>query len=278
MQTSHIDNRLIQILAQHQPAALAAGSFLPQQGLSGQTLIVGEGHAKAVARAEPHLSMPWVSRRREYAILKQLQGQGLGPTPVVWASPWLVVEHLPGNALSAAETGEHIAEVADLLARLHHQPLCGQRISMTDLLAQYWQRCQTHSPQWLRRWRRLQRQGEPKPLRLALLHMDVHGGNVIATAQGLRLIDWEYAGDGDIALELAAASLMTPLRPAQQQRLIERYAQCCALSPERLARQVQRWKPWLRLLMACWYQLRAEQTQDAELQALAARAWLSRSD
>jgi aminoglycoside phosphotransferase (APT) family kinase protein len=34
--------------------------------------------------------------------------------------------------------------------------------------------------------------------------MDVHAGNIIHSESGLRLIDWEYAGDGDIALELAA--------------------------------------------------------------------------
>lgn len=36
-------------------------------------------------------------------------------------------------------------------------------------------------------------------LRLGPLHMDVHGDNIVRTASGLRLIDWEYAGDGDIA-------------------------------------------------------------------------------
>jgi thiamine kinase len=34
--------------------------------------------------------------------------------------------------------------------------------------------------------------------------MDVHAGNIVHTPAGDRLIDWEYAGDGDIALELAA--------------------------------------------------------------------------
>ena len=43
-----------------------------------------------------------------------------------------------------------------------------------------------------------------RPLRLALLHMDIHGGNVIRHRDSLQLIDWEYASDGDVALELAA--------------------------------------------------------------------------
>ncbi len=35
--------------------------------------------------------------------------------------------------------------------------------------------------------------------------MDVHGDNIVLTSAGLRLIDWEYAGDGDDCVgELAA--------------------------------------------------------------------------
>ncbi len=65
-------------------------------------------------------------------------------------------------------------------------------------------------------------------MRLAPLHMDVHAGNIVHTAGGLRLIDWEYAGDGDIALELAAVWM-----PDNQQRhqLIEAYARLAHMSP-----------------------------------------------
>ncbi|WP_257896521.1 phosphotransferase, partial [Enterobacter chuandaensis] len=50
----------------------------------------------------------------------------------------------------------------------------------------------------------LRKTGEPQPIRLSPLHMDVHAGNIVHTPEGGRLIDWEYAGDGDVALELAA--------------------------------------------------------------------------
>ncbi|HAB74651.1 MAG TPA: thiamine kinase, partial [Pantoea sp.] len=43
--------------------------------------------------------------------------------------------------------------------------------------------------------------------------------------------------------------------------------------PAALARQVARWQPWLRLLMASWYQLRAEQSDDAALRQLARQSW-----
>jgi thiamine kinase len=100
--------------------------------------------------------------------------------------------------------------------------------------------------------------------------MDVHAGNLIADEKGLHLIDWEYAADGDVALELAA---LCAADPEQASRWLEAYAQAACLSPAALARQVARWQPWLRLLMASWYQLRAEQSGDAALQQLAQQSW-----
>ncbi len=112
--------------------------------------------------------------------------------------------------------------------------------------------------------------GEPHPLRLAPIHMDVHAGNLIVTTDGLRLIDWEYAADGDVALELAA---ICAVDPHQQTEWVAAYAQTMQLAPARLQQQIRRWQPWLHLLMASWYQLRAEQTQDETLQQLARASW-----
>lgn len=96
--------------------------------------------------------------------------------------------------------------LTNLLYDVHQQPRFGWRVTLAPLLAQYWQTCDParRTPRWLRWHQRLRRRGEPRPLRLAPLHMDVHAGNIIHSEFGLRLIDWEYAGDGDIALELAA--------------------------------------------------------------------------
>lgn len=52
--------------------------------------------------------------------------------------------------------------------------------------------------------KRLRKARELRFLRLSLLYMDVYVGNLVYSALGLKFIDWEYVGDGDIALELAA--------------------------------------------------------------------------
>jgi thiamine kinase len=75
--------------------------------------------------------------------------------------------------------------------------------SRFTLLEQYWQQASPARRTRLAQLKRLRKAGEPQPLRLAPLHMDVHAATS-STRRGRRLIDWEYAGDGDVALELAA--------------------------------------------------------------------------
>ncbi len=122
---------------------------------------------------------------------------------------------------------------------------------------------------WLRLLHRLRRRGEPRPLRLAPLHMDVHPGNLVQAQTQLRLIDWEYAGDGDVALELACVWLDDATREA----LLVDYAQRALMDATLLRRQVARWRPWSGLLMAGWYERRFQETGDRKFITLADEAW-----
>ena len=100
--------------------------------------------------------------------------------------------------------------------------------------------------------------------------MDVHAGNIVHTAEGIRLIDWEYAGDGDVALELAA--VWTESDDARQ-TLIWDYAEVARIDADALRRQVKRWRPWVVMLMAGWFEMRYQQSRDKHFIALADDAW-----
>ncbi len=151
---------------------------------------------------------------------------------------WMAVEYLHGVVNSALPDAD---ELAALLYHLHQQPRFGWRIALSPLLAQYWSCCDParRTPFWLRRLKQLQN-GEPRPLRLAPLHMDVHGDNIVLTSAGLRLIDWEYAGDGDIALELAAVWVEDE---RQHRQLANAYAACARIDARQLWRQIRLWHP-----------------------------------
>ena len=100
--------------------------------------------------------------------------------------------------------------------------------------------------------------------------MDAHGDNIVRTASGLRLIDWEYAGDGDIALELAAVWVSDE---SQHQQLVSTYAQRAHIEPDVLWRQVRQWQPWIMMLKAGWFEYRWRQTGDRQFIRLADETW-----
>ncbi len=271
--TYNIDPVLQRLIRQQIPAASAAGSFSPLPGIGCLSGKVTWGEEQWLARGSIRRSLPFINRQRECRILKKLTKTRLGPRVIGYAPPWLLLEWRTGESLTAADFSARLPELSQLMTQLHHQPPTGYRLSLLSLLQTYWQRCQQRTIRWQRALRRLQQQGEPAPLRLAPLHMDIHSGNVLDDGQQLRLIDWEYAADGDIALELAVMCRMNALSPAECDALIKHYAAQNCLPVGVLTRQIYRWQPWLRLLIASWTQWRSEQHNDARLQRDALAAW-----
>lgn len=237
-------------------------------GLSGASCIIERGTHRLVLR-QPHDALaPEAYFLRQYHALQRLPAD-LAPHPRFYTSGWLTVDYLAGEIKTGLPGSR---ELAELLYYLHQQPRFGWRIALMPLLDQYWQQSDTarRTPFWLAQLKRLRRQGEPEPLRLAPLHMDVHAGNIVHTASGLRLIDWEYAGDGDIALELAAVWTQNA---QERQQLLAAYAQIARVDIHQLERQVTRWRPWVLLLMAGWYELRWRQSGDKQFISLADEIW-----
>jgi thiamine kinase len=240
---------------------------LTEKGLSGGSCIISDGVQRRVLRQPHDPQAPLSHFLRQYHALCRLPAT-LSPAPVFFSPCWMVVEYCAGEVKSALP---ECLSLAGLLYHLHQQPRFGWRIALAPLLELYWQQSDParRTVTWLRWHRRLLRQREPQPLRLAPLHMDVHAGNIIHSDAGLRLIDWEYAGDGDIALELAAVWCDT----AERRRLVKEYSRLAHLDERQLWRQIQRWRPWVLLLMAGWYERRWQQSGDRQFIALAEATW-----
>jgi thiamine kinase len=257
------DDCLSRYFPGYQPLAHSAPA-----GLSGGSCIIERQGHRIVLRKHHDPSAPDFYFLRQYRALRALPAT-LAPQPLGYFPGWMAVEYLEG---ATGPTLPNAHATATLLYHLHQQKNFGWRVSLWPLLERYWQFSSPlrRTPRWLRILKRLHQQGEPQPLRLAPLHMDVHAGNIIDTPVGLRLIDWEYAADGDVALELAAVWTQTP---AQRSALIAAYAQAAQLDETRLAQQVNRWQPWIQMLMVTWYEYRWQQTGDQQFIALADEGW-----
>ncbi|WP_457920935.1 phosphotransferase [Sodalis endosymbiont of Henestaris halophilus] len=217
-----------------------------------------------------------VNRRREFRLLRVLKGSGLAPRPRSITSEWLIMEWLPGEPINAQgwQQALTMGTIAAILARLHQHRCSGYPLNLQTRYARYWQASDPsrRSPTWLRLHRRFLHRSQPSIMRQALLHMDVHQGNVLHQKGGsLMLIDWEYAGDGDIALELAALFCGNSLPSADRERLLADYLQLMpGLTCNHLCRQIKSWIPWVNYLMLLWYETRWFQTSNQHFIDLAA--------
>lgn len=258
---------LVELFSARFPAAQAAGPVSAIGGLSGHSLAVTLDGELRVARMQSADKSGLHLLRRQWRALKQMPAE-LAPAPYCYCPPWLVVNWLVGDTCTVLPD---TAPLAALLAHLHHQPLFGWRVRLLPSLQRYWQQSDParRTIHWWRALKKCHQLGEPRGLRLAPLHMDIHPGNLILTDDGLRLIDWEYAGDGDIALELATLMLDNP----GGEELLTAYSAAMNINREVLYRQVRRWLPWVCLLMASWYEWRWHQTRSDEFIRLADPLW-----
>ncbi|CAI0963462.1 Thiamine kinase [Serratia plymuthica] len=263
------ETALRRLIESELPAVKTAGCrFSPVQGLTGESWrIDGEGVQLLARQQSAEKTALGVSRRREARVLRRA-GEGLGPQVLVQNNQWIILEWLAGDVVTEAHftrLNQH-GELARWVARLHRRPLSGYPLNLHSQFARYWQQLDRRrlTPAWLRLHQRFLQARLPSPLKIAPLHMDIHPGNLIAQGEGVRLIDWEYAADGDIALEIAALFRSNAWSAANQRHFLQHYSLQGYNDLPLLSTQVQRWLPWVDYLMLLWFEVRWQQTGDSE--------------
>jgi len=266
---SRINVQLQQLIEQHFPAVKTAGFHLsPVAGLTGESWKIASPAGDMLARYQSSdRRNSGVERQREHAILRHIARQSLGPYVRLSSPPWLLVESIAGTPLSevafASAQGQKV--ISQSLAKLHQLARSGYPLDLRRQFAGYWQHIDRRrlTPRWLALHQKMMHRKLPVPLKMALLHMDIHAGNLLDTEKGLRIIDWEYAADGDSALEIAGLIRGNSLDPRQQEVFIREYAEAGGYQDLPLFRQqIKRWLPWVDYLMLMWFEVRWAQTAD----------------
>lgn len=173
-------------------------------------LVVADGEAAVLRHDLGRVPAPVVHRGRELAVLRSAAAAGLAPE-VLYADARagiLVTRYLDGTALTAAQIGkpDALSEIAALLRRVHALPDPGTYYTLASAADLYL--ASIRNPALRRRGTALADElravPELPPAERRLCHMDPVAGNLIRTAEGLRLVDWEFAVAGDPMFDLAA--------------------------------------------------------------------------
>lgn len=154
------------------------------------------------------------SPRSELAMHTLAARAGLAP-PLVMADPargYIVSRHAPGRTLSSADFGDAqlLRRVGAWIAALHalHPPSGLPAVDFGERAAGYLARVveQGDDPFAADLFRELgyRRAALPAPGRLTACHHDLHHRNFIDDGERLLAVDWEYAGPGDPAADLAS--------------------------------------------------------------------------
>jgi len=197
---------------------------------------------KLAGEAAPGLG---ASRRSEFAMQALAAGGGLAP-PVVLADEargFIVSRHASGRTPSAGEMHDArlLVRVGAWIAALHAlpPPVGLAVVDFGERAAGYLSRLQAGSPGGLaiRLAKELtaRRAALPRPAQLAACHHDLHHRNFIDDGRRLLAVDWEYAGPGDPAADLASCIGYHGLRDDGVDALLAGYGQEGAGLRERVA-------------------------------------------
>jgi thiamine kinase-like enzyme len=173
-----------------------------------------------------------IDRRAEHAASLAAARLGVGPEVVRFVEPegYLVTRFLPGRPLSPEELRkpELIAEAAATLRLVHAgEPLPSRFDSfrVVEAYAATALRCGVALPPAYRGAKeladRIERARGAQPLRPC--HNDLLSANLLHDGERLRIVDWEYAGMGDVFFDLANLAVNNGLDGDERRALLRAY-------------------------------------------------------
>jgi thiamine kinase len=203
-------------------------------GLSNRSWRLRDATQDLVLRqAGPGSDLLGVDRRSEFAMQQLAAAAGLAP-PIVLAQPaegLLVTRYVDGRVLSYNDVRKPamLARIGAWFARLHAlaPPPGLVAIDFGARAAGYLRSPGGQLPVvFLRQLEQNlaeKRNATPQPERLAACHHDLHHLNLVDRGDALIALDWEYAGPGDPAADLAACVCYHDLDAQQLAALVAGY-------------------------------------------------------
>lgn len=191
----------------------------------------GEAFVLRIAGADTELL--GINREYEYAAHLAAGKLGIAPEVFYFIRPegYLVTRFITGRPIPPEEIcqPENIRRVMEVVRKIHSMPEIPGNFDVFRIVADYSEiarRCQVAFPQnfyWLiERMQTAEKALNSHPLAPCPCHNDLLNGNFLTNGQ-LYVLDWEYAGMGDIFFDLANFSDHHKLTDEQDHWLLKCY-------------------------------------------------------
>lgn len=174
-----------------------------------------------------------IRREAEYAANRAAAAIGVAPEVVQFLQPegTLITRFIHGRALTPEEIGhpENIRRVAEILKRIHAMPPVPGVFSPFRIVEAYAEIGRRHNVPlpgnftWLlERKQEIEDAFRRHPFVPRPCHNDLLIGNFLDDGE-IRVLDWEYAGMGDVTFDLANFAVNHAFSDAQDRILLEAY-------------------------------------------------------
>jgi thiamine kinase-like enzyme len=173
-----------------------------------------------------------IDRRVEHAASLAAAETGVGPEVVAFIEPegYLVTRFLDGRPVPPEEMRAPalVERVSQVLRRIHEGPPIPGRFDSFRVVEVYRATAEEHGVRLPAGFHiakdladEIERARGPQPLRPC--HNDLLNANFIDDGQNVRIVDWEYAGMGDVVFDLANFSINHKFGEAENDALLRAY-------------------------------------------------------
>lgn len=175
-----------------------------------------------------------IDRRNEYECSLLAAQVGVAPEPIAFLEPegYIVARFISGKGLAADEIGHeaNLRRVVDSMKAYHALDFFPGSFSPFRIAEQYTETARQFNVKlpgnidWiLERSREIEKSVYRQLLQARPCHNDLLNGNFIDDGNRIRILDWEYAGMGDIFFDLGNFAVQHDFSDEQDEMLLKAY-------------------------------------------------------
>jgi thiamine kinase-like enzyme len=175
-----------------------------------------------------------IDRKNEYECSALAWQVGVAPGPVAFLEPegYILAQFISGKPMSAEQIGteENIKRVVDSMKAYHALDFFPGSFSPFRVAEEYTKTARQFKValpsniDWiLERSNEIERAMYRQPLQPRPCHNDLLNGNFIDDGKRIRILDWEYAGMGDIFFDLGNFAVQHDFNDEQDEILLRAY-------------------------------------------------------